>query len=169
MLYDMIRIIVARTQQDFEHISQLATIIWQEHYTPIIGKAQVNYMLDTFQSANVMDKQVKAGMQYVTLYYNNKRVGYMGLKQDYDTLFLSKFYVLKDFRGKGVGRFALSYVEEQAKFKNLKTITLTVNVNNESTMQIYKALGFKNKGRLITDIGKGFVMDDYKMVKKILV
>lgn len=46
-------------------------------------------------------------------------------------------------------------------------ITLTVNKNNLNSISIYKRMGFEIEGELITDIGGGFVMDDYLMVMRL--
>ena len=53
----MIEIKSAETSDDFQTLEDLATIIWTEHYTPIIGIEQVAYMLDKFQTSEAMKKQ----------------------------------------------------------------------------------------------------------------
>jgi hypothetical protein len=40
-----------------------------------------------------------------------------------------------------------------------------VNKYNLNTLRAYEKLGFKNIGPSITDIGGGFIMDDFKMEK----
>ncbi len=40
----------AETNEDLQEIAALADVIWHEHFTPIIGKEQVEYMLSRFQS-----------------------------------------------------------------------------------------------------------------------
>ena len=40
-------------------IAALADEIWREHYTPIIGEAQVDYMLKKFQSAEQICEDIK--------------------------------------------------------------------------------------------------------------
>ena len=39
-------------------IVEMAKEIWTEHYTPIIGKDQVDYMLDKFQSNDAISGQI---------------------------------------------------------------------------------------------------------------
>ena len=51
--------------------------------------------------------------------------------------------------------------------KNLPQITLRVNKKNYNTIDIYKHLGFRIKEAVVTDIGGGYVMDDYIMEYKI--
>ena len=38
-----------------------------------------------------------------------------------------------------------------------------MNKHNDTTIRINKRLGFRIVEELVTDIGSGFVMDDYKM------
>ena len=46
-------------------------------------------------------------------------------------------------------------------------IWLTVNKNNSGSIEAYKRMGFNIIDKIITDIGAGFVMDDYKMQLKL--
>ena len=161
----MIEIAIANTTPDYLQIETLADIIWREHYIPIVGKPQIDYMLDKFQSAEAIEKQVGDGFEYFSIFYNKTPVGYISIKQEANTLFLSKIYVLRSFRGKKIGKSAMQFVEQKAMDYQLKHIRLTVNINNTNSIKAYEKLGFKNVGPLITDIGNGFVMDDYKMVK----
>ncbi|TWO31906.1 GNAT family N-acetyltransferase [Seonamhaeicola sediminis] len=163
----MLTISIAKSTQDFQNIATLADIIWREHYIPMIGLPQVNYMLGKFQSVNAIAHQVANGFEYYLLQYENVSVGYISIKKETGVLFLSKFYVLSEYRGKNIGREALIFIEEKAKIYNLEKIRLTVNVNNLKSIKVYETFGFNNVGSVVIDIGKGFVMDDFEMVKKL--
>ena len=158
---------IANTATDYLQIEALANTIWREHYIPIVGKPQIDYMLDKFQSAKAIEKQVEDGYEYFTLIYNDVSVGYISIKQEPEALFLSKIYVLSTYRGKKIGKEAMQFVENKALTYQLKNIRLTVNIHNANSIKAYEKLGFKNVGPLVTDIGNGFVMDDYVMVKQI--
>ena len=71
----------------------------------------------------------------------------------------------KSSRGQGISRLMLGKLLTIAAAEGLSHIWLTVNKNNHSSIEIYKKLGFAMVGELITDIGSGYVMDDYKMRK----
>ena len=96
---------------------------------------------------------------------NNQFIGYVSVKEEKSELFLSKIYLLKDYRGKKIGKAALEFIEKIAKQLNLKNLKLTVNKYNLNAIKIYKHLGFKIKRNVVIDIGNGFVMDDFEMVK----
>lgn len=161
----MTEFILATSKEHFNVIAKLAHIVWHEHYTPIIGKAQVEYMVAKFQTAKAMQKQAKEGYEYYIIKLDVGNVGYLSIKKNKNDLFLSKIYLLKEFRGKKIGKTAFNFIENKAKMYQCKTVTLTVNKNNSNTIKAYEKSGFKNIEALVMDIGNGFVMDDYRMVK----
>ena len=44
--------------------AKLADRIWHEHYADILGSAQIDYMLEKFQSVKAIEAQMRVGMQY---------------------------------------------------------------------------------------------------------
>ena len=67
----------AETNEDLQEIAALADVIWHEHFTPIIGKEQVEYMLSRFQSYPALQDQVLTGYEYYRLLGNRKLCGFM--------------------------------------------------------------------------------------------
>ena len=162
----MIEITIANTKPDYILIEELADVIWRKHYIPIEGVGQVEQMLKKYQSAKAISKQVeKEGFEYFLLNIDNTSVGYLSIRKEKEHLFLSKIYVLSDYRGKKIGKTAMQFIEEKAKAYDLKTIRLTVNKKNTNSIKTYEKLGYVNVRNLIKDIGDGFVMDDYEMEK----
>ncbi len=158
---------IASAENQIEVITELANKIWNEHFTPIIGKAQVDYMLEKFQSKKAISEQIENGSLYYLIKINNDPVGYIGVLAEEKQLFLSKLYITSAERGKGVGRKAIAFLEKLAVDKGLRKISLTVNINNSATIKAYKKLGFENRGSIVQDIGNHFVMDDYIMQKDV--
>ena len=68
---------IATTRKQFKAIAQLANIIWREHYIPIIGLEQVDYMVKNYQSAEAMHSQHQNGYDYYMIYYNDLLIGYI--------------------------------------------------------------------------------------------
>ena len=155
------------TDDQMKIVESLAKEIWTEYYTPIIGRQQVDYMLDRFQSRQAIAGQIKEGVLYFLIRTADAFIGYIAVHPKEDELFLSKIYVRSTERRKGYGRKAVRFAESLAKERNLSRIVLTVNKNNVSSIKAYEKTGFKNAGSIIQDIGNGFVMDDYKMEKKV--
>lgn len=154
-------------ETQIQMVEDLAYEIWNEHFTPIIGKAQVDYMLDKFQSIKAISGQIEQGFQYYLIKTDEGFIGYAGVQPREDELFLSKLYIKSSQRGKGYGRKIVQFLEGMARDKGLDKITLTVNKNNLDTIRAYEKFGFENLGPVVQDIGGGFVMDDYEMAKRI--
>ncbi len=154
-------------KEDVKQVEELADEIWTQHYTPIIGSDQVRYMLENFQSFEAIVKQMSEGMNYFIMDFQGEPVGYMASKPDDEDLFLSKIYVLSGMRGKGIGGYAMNFLANMAREQGFRHMTLTVNKNNTDSIRAYQKMGFVNLGPLETDIGNGFIMDDYLMKKKL--
>ena len=161
----MNKIILVQTKADFDIVADLAKKIWTQHYTPIIGNQQVEYMLEKFQSASAVENQVKNGIFYYIISHQHTSAGYFSFSIDENFLFLSKLYVLKSARGNRLGGAALSFIEAKARKLELHKIKLTVNKYNSNAIRIYEKMGFENIKSTIQDIGNGYVMDDYVLEK----
>ncbi|MDX2503120.1 MAG: GNAT family N-acetyltransferase [Gammaproteobacteria bacterium] len=157
----------ASDEDQIEIIERLACEIWNEYFTPIIGKDQVDYMLKKFQSKRVISEQIKQGYLYFLIKNNSAPIGYLGILPKDNQLLLSKFYITLAERNKGYGRKAIEFLEKLAIEKKANKITLTVNKNNSDTIKAYKKLGFTSIRAVVKDIGNHFVMDDYIMEKEL--
>lgn len=148
---------------DAAKLAALAKTIWNEYFTPIIGQAQVDYMVEKFQSESAISQQLGSGTKYIAVYADGEIAGYSCYKLEQDALFLSKLYVKSDMRGSGLGKKMFMHELEIAKKENKKKIYLTVNKHNDLAIGVYKHIGFVKAKDIVTDIGGGFVMDDYIM------
>ena len=58
-------------------------------------------------------------------------------------------------------------MEEYSLKNGKKAIWLTVNKYNDHTIDVYRHRGFQTVRSQVSDIGNGYVMDDYVMEKEI--
>lgn len=147
-------------------VAALARETWTQHYVPIIGAAQVEYMLAKFQSTEAIARQIAAeGYEY----YLAPGAGYLALVPDpaKNSLLLSKIYVKAAARGTGLGRALAEFAERRCSELGCNELWLTVNRNNLGSIAFYERLGFRKTQMLVTDIGGGFVMDDWRMAKAV--
>lgn len=155
----------ARTEAEIAVIADLAREIWYEYYVPLIGRAQVDYMVARFQSQAAMYEQVLAGYHYFLVVDGSQPIGYTAIREEpAGSVFISKLYLLKAQRGTGTGRAIMTFIEEWARERGLTRLWLTVNKGNPS-VQAYQRLGFEIAEPIVMDIGGGYVMDDYRMQK----
>ena len=62
---------------------------------PLIGRAQVDYMVAKFQSAEAMLAQLRAGYEYFLVQDNGAPIGYASIQVQSDgAVFISKLYLL---------------------------------------------------------------------------
>lgn len=140
--------------------ARLADEIWHQHFTPIIGEDQVEYMLGKFQNEEAMKRQLEQeGYRYLMALDGDEPVGYTGFKKEEKRMFLSKLYVKEDHRHQGIARMMFEEIKKCSE--GLEAIYLTVNKHNDATIAIYRHMGFELIDSVVTDIGGGYVMDDY--------
>lgn len=159
---------IAKTFEDAEVIADLAASIWIEHYASILGVEQVTYMLQTLQSKSAIWRSIQSGQVYWLVCDQKLPIGYASYSLSEDVFFLSKLYLNQLSRGKGLGRQLFKQMIDKAKDENKSSIMLTVNKYNTPSIAAYKKMGFKTINETVTDIGHGFVMDDYVMTYNIL-
>lgn len=147
-------------ENEINELAELASEIWHEYWPCILTAEQIDYMVEKFQSKKAIKEQIKnENYTYYFIKVDNEIAGYVGVSDKKDYLFLSKLYIRKEFRHQGLGRLAFNEI------KNLwyKKIRLTVNKYNKNTINAYLKYGFKTIDSVVSDIGCGFVMDDYIM------
>jgi GNAT superfamily N-acetyltransferase len=165
----MPHIIRVRRPAQFALVARLAREIWEAHFIPLIGRAQVDYMLERFQSVPALTRQVKEGYRYYLVSEEDAPAGYFALAPQTEpaSIQLSKIYVLGSRRGRGIGGAVIRRLERLCRRAGIRSLWLTVNRHNRDSISFYEHAGFERAGALVQDIGGGFVMDDFKMVKRI--
>ena len=159
-MLDFERVQAGETEK-IEALSALATAIVREHFDPIIGKAQNDYMLAMFQTVPAIMGQLEHGYRYYFVTAaDGARIGFVAFYPRGGELVLSKFYLVKAMRGRGYARRMLDFVLENARALGCGAVVLNVNRDNPST-RVYEALGFTRVREEKNDIGGGFFMDDY--------
>ncbi len=150
-------------------VAALAKDIWHKHYDSIIGIDQVNYMVEKFQSEAAITKQIQEGVIYKLALWYGQAVGYYAVKKEPEAkkIFLSKVYIDKAYRGKGIATVMLRDILDIAEETGLHSIYLTVNKHNLNSIAIYERMGFRKVDAVKADIGDGFYMDDYIMEQEI--
>lgn len=148
-------------KQNIKELAGLASAIWHEYWTCLLPFEQIDYMVENFQSENAIKNQIEnENYTYYFIIKDGEKAGYFGISDKVGYLFLSKLYIKKEFRHQGLGTEAFKKIKELA---NAKPIRLTVNKQNLNSIKAYEKWGFKTIDAVITDIGSGFVMDDYIM------
>ncbi len=158
-----IKTVEVKTSEQVKKVAAMADEIWHEWFPSIISAEQIDYMLDKFQSESAIENQLKnENYRYFIVMNGGEYVGYTAVRPDSDgRLFLSKIYIKKEHRRKGYGKAVFGFLKDICRENGLNAIWLTVNKHNDDSINVYKKCGFKVIGEDVTDIGGGYVMDDY--------
>ena len=123
---------------------------------------------DRFQSYEAMRRQIdEEGYTYLMIKEGSKVVGYAGYAPRGDRLFLSKIYILREYRHQGRTSAVFDHLREVARALGLRAVYLTVNRGNENSVKVYEHEGFEIIDSQDNPIGDGFVMNDFIMEMKV--
>ena len=151
--------------KDITLIYELAEEIWNKHYIHIITQQQIDYMLGKFYSREAMEKAMENGELFYLVKDENKGIiGYLSVtEKEKGIWFMNKYYLRQKNQRSGIGSFALKLWEKMASPQILR---LQVNRQNYKSVNFYFKNGFTIEETGDFDIGNGFTMDDFIMVKK---
>ncbi|MDD2779275.1 MAG: GNAT family N-acetyltransferase [Candidatus Methanomethylophilaceae archaeon] len=152
-------------RESAKEIAELAKEIWAECFGSILPPGQTEYMIEKFQSEKAILRQMSEGYIYDTIFFGERNVGYSAIKVEEDRVFISKIYLLKSFRGRGLAYERFQEIEAIARDLGKPNLYLTVNRNNESAIRFYRSMGFFVDDEVDKDIGGRFFMNDYIMRK----
>lgn len=173
---------VAIDQQEL--LAKLAEEIWQEYWPARIGQAQTDYMIEQYQSLDAIKRQMsKEDYEYWFLTVpvaqcdnanpwrldeETAIIGFTGGHNEPETnrFFISKIYLLACERGKHYASRVIEFYTDLCRERSLRAMYLTVNKYNEMGVRCYRAKGFETIDCVETDIGQGFIMDDFIMEKQ---
>ena len=161
-------IVIAPATEDvhLSDIQKLAYAIWREHYPGIISSEQIEYMLREGYSLEALQRDLaQDGIRYDRALAEGVLVGFSsyGPHSDADALMIHKLYVEASQRSRGCARKLVEAASEHALANSLNRVILRVNKHNRVAIAAYERMGFANRGSIVSDIGSGFVMDDYLM------
>lgn len=159
--------IKAATVNDIPVIQDLTEKIWRPTYQPILTPEQIEYMLDMMYSTASLTKQIsELQHQFIILLDEAKPIGFAAYSTtDTPEIYkLHKIYLDYSYQGKGVGKLLLSEVADRVKARGAGILELDVNRFNKAK-QFYEKQGFSVYKEKNTDIGSGYLMEDFVMRK----
>ena len=151
-----------------EELGNLARYIWHKHYPDIISLAQIDYMLRQRYDATQIRQQLgQPGSWWKAARTDTDMIGFIHyfLDDDPHRIKLDKIYVHPDWQRLGVGAALLKQVESEARRQDRHILRLRTNKHNQTALAAYRKYGFIVVEAVVTEIGAGFVMDDYVLEK----
>ncbi|NJB87039.1 ribosomal protein S18 acetylase RimI-like enzyme [Lewinella marina] len=175
-------------ENDIKTIQGIARATWPHTFGSILSDGQIEFMLDRMYSTEAIRRQLAEGHQYHLLLVQDndpmyprggehyahmqgqryRAVGYVSHEFDNrpGTTKIHKLYLLPGSQGKGYGRLLINHVERLAARAGQHSLRLDVNYQNPA-VDFYEHLGFEKLGRHDTEIGNGYLMEDWQMEKSL--
>lgn len=149
-------------------LARLARAVWDEAYRGIISPAQIDYMLDQRYKPGLVKQLLARGDLWLAARTGGELVGFAHAYSLGNGDFkLDKLYVATAMQRHGIGGELIRAVAERARQHGHGRLLLRVNRQNQRAIDAYLKHGFVVATLVVEDIGAGFVMDDYVMVKEL--
>ena len=155
--------------EEIDDLTRLAHRIWHAHYPGIITVEQIDYMLKRGYTRTVIENEISAlGIFWIAIKDGDDMIGFISVGPHGEGIFkLHKLYLLPEYHGLGIGSQALAETERIARQQKVAKLVLNVNRHNPKAISAYKRAGWQIAEETVVEIGGGYVMDDYLMVKNI--
>ena len=142
-------------------------MIWNAHYPGIISQQQIDYMLLQGYSREALQVDLDNGVCIDKLLIEGHPRGFAayGPTDNPLEIKLHKLYLDPQLHGKGLGSILLDHCENVARAQGKQKILLQVNKDNSKAIKAYEHNGYTCEQAVVVNIGKGFVMNDFIMVK----
>jgi ribosomal protein S18 acetylase RimI-like enzyme len=157
-------------EADVETLAVLAREIWHAHYPAIITIAQIEYMLaQRYEPRIVREELGRDDIWWDKLVVGEAMAGFASyfLAGHRGEMKLDKLYVHPRCQRRGYGGRMIARAAERARERGCDRLVLAVNKKNQGAIDAYLKHGFRVESEVVKDIGRGFVMDDYVMVKSV--
>lgn len=179
---------------EFALLRTLARTIWQQAYAELIPPGQIDFMLNERMSdARLLETVADPTCYYPLAWRNDDLLGYATIRMaqmhpgagatdahlvpkgatevndnGHEHLaFLHQIYVDPSAWGHGVANLLLAGVLAWAQQRHCKQVQLRVNRGNQRALAFYYKHGFEKSGTERTNIGAGYVMDDYWLSRSV--
>ena len=157
-------------ETDAEAIRELAVTVWNACYTGIISQEQIDYMLGWMYAPEKIRKEIREdGIIYLRIDDPSGLRGFaaFGPAEKAAEGFIHKLYIDPEFQGRGLGSAAIREIEVMSRHQGVFRISLRVNRKNLQAIGAYEKNGFCRCGKVCSDIGGGFEMDDFLLAKNL--
>lgn len=155
--------------EEWKIIQSMAHTTWPITYGQLLPAGQLEYMLDLIYREESIKQQMDREHQFIIGYHDGEPLGFASVEKQYKSpanLMIHKLYILPSFQGKGMGKAFLDYLTVLGTQTEHDTLMLKVFVKNQNAIRFYHHLGFQSIGEEVTELGNGYAVLDYIMIKK---
>ena len=97
----------------------------------------------------IYEELLSTGTLYIVNFDNEIAGSYRLIRKTHrqaDTAYIGGFVVKDSFKGKGLGTKILLHIKNESLINGIKRLELTVDLRNESAINLYKKVGFEIEG-----------------------
>ena len=123
--------------------ADLAGELWHEVYKRYYPAKQLDTLVDTLQSADVIEEDIDNDVNYFLVFLGDKLIGYFAWKMENTALHLMHLYLKPEYRGKALGRDILASCERLARGEGRGRVSCEVHAKCLPVMQFFKARGYR--------------------------
>jgi len=157
----MLNLEVVTNYQQLIIIRRLALFIWPIKFRFILSRGQVQYMLQQFFNLNYLKRRLSNSEQLFLIVDKKKYIGFASIKRISDTTIkLQQLFFHPDYQNIGVAKWVMENLGLQCQ-----QLEITMNKNNKQALRSAYKNCFRLRRSICIDIGCGFIMDDYVLVK----
>lgn len=151
-----------------EALVDLAGRIWRACYPGIISPGQIDYMLAQRYKPGLVRQLLARGDLWLAARAEGELVGFAhGHPLEDGDFKLDKLYVDTALQRHGIGGRLIAEVATRARRHGFTRLVLRVNRQNQRAIDAYLKHGFQVATLIVEDIGGGYVMDDYIMIRNL--
>lgn len=155
---------------EIDELIALAGVTWRAHYPGIISVAQIEYMLAQRYNVAVIRGELERDVaRWDVLRVDGEMAAFASYfaSETPRAAKLDKLYVHPAHQRKGYGGRLIGHVCAVMGAQGSDALMLAVNKHNAKAIAAYRKHGFNIAESVTKNIGEGFVMDDYIMVKRV--
>lgn len=137
--------------EDAELIRQLAIQTFSESFAEYNTAENMRlYIQRNFSNEIFKSELENENFLFLVIEYRNTPAGYIKIKFnakhpeiEYESsIEIERFYILREFQRKGIGRKAMNYIIDLAKAHDYETLWLGVWEHNHNAIAFYETMGF---------------------------
>jgi GNAT superfamily N-acetyltransferase len=159
-------ITAAYTREQFETMESLGRRIVPDFYVQFLPAECGDWLVESFHTVDAFETQVGEGYRHYMIEIADEVVGYFALHEEDRTMILTQFYLLKEWRGKGIGQRVMDFVHREAEELRVRGIRVLVLRRNEGAVGLYRKNGYLVTAEVMTPMGGDRTVEDYIMHKR---
>lgn len=157
-------------ERDLAVMAALAASVFRTHYPAMISGEQIEWMLERMYSETAFRRQRGEGHVFLIAHLGTVPIAFASFSVSAEELSegsIHKLYILPEHQGRGVGRLLIERICARMAALDRARVSLTVNRRNILAINFYFKMGFAIRSVVDIEIGGGFQMNDFIMVKRL--